>query len=229
MGQYYKPYLRAKDGTEKVFCSQNAVFMTAHGIEREDGMPTMDECWKMPRDDPRSYYQLFSGLKLMEHSWMENDFVNGVLECIDGNPCVIAWVGDYANEAEDFVGAYTPSVYGAVWGNDSLPEGPFDSMPTVHREGFIVNRSKGLYIDLAEHIKRNSFSPRWDEGRVWCIHPLPLLTAIGNGRGGGDYWGSNPCSGMVGAWAMHCIEFTEERPTDCAEVDYGRIAFAEED
>ena len=35
------------------------------------------------------------------------------------------------------------------------------------------------------------------------VHPLPLLTSIGNGKGGGDYSGT--CMGWVGAWALHPI------------------------
>ena len=36
------------------------------------------------------------------------------------------------------------------------------------------------------------------------IHPLPLLTAIGNGKGGGDYRGT--CLDLVGHWACDKIE-----------------------
>lgn len=35
------------------------------------------------------------------------------------------------------------------------------------------------------------------------VHPLPLLTSLGNGKGGGDYAGTN--MEWVGAWALHPI------------------------
>lgn len=217
MGQYYKPYIRGKDGSAKSFNPQNAIYRTVRGLSAGDEASFRSE----------GYHDHFSGMKLMEHSWLANDFVNGVLEAVWGNPCAMAWVGDYADEHADFKGAYTTGVYNAVWGNEGLPEGAFDQMPTTHREGFVVNRSKGVYIDLAEYEKAATYSPRWDREHKWCIHPLPLLTAIGNGRGGGDYHGD--CMGMVGRWAMDFIEFTEERPEGMREIDYGVIAFREED
>jgi hypothetical protein len=42
------------------------------------------------------------------------------------------------------------------------------------------------------------------------LHPLPLLTAEGNGRGGGDYDGPN--MDMVGTWARDVISMENEAP-----------------
>lgn len=42
----------------------------------------------------------------------------------------------------------------------------------------------------------------------FIVHPLPLLTSLGNGKGGGDYHGLN--MEWVGAWAMHAIEAAPE-------------------
>lgn len=217
MGQYYKPYIRDEKGIAESFNPQNAIYKTVRGLSGDDEASFRSE----------GYYDYFSGMKLMEHSWLANDFVNGVLESVWNSPKVIAWVGDYAGEPEDFKGAYTTGVYNAVWDNEGLPEGPFGQMPTIHREGFIMNRSKGVYIDLARYVETATYSPKWDKEHKWCIHPLPLLTCIGNGRGSGDYHGA--CMDMVGAWAMHVIEFTEERPEGMREIDYGAIAFREED
>ena len=41
----------------------------------------------------------------------------------------------------------------------------------------------------------------------------PLLTAIGNGRGGGDYHDEYPNFDIVGSWAMNEIYFTYSLPT----------------
>jgi hypothetical protein len=48
----------------------------------------------------------------------------------------------------------------------------------------------------------------------WCIHPLPLLTCIGNGYGGGDYMRPTPSSDydMVGAWAWDEISIEDDSP-----------------
>lgn len=49
----------------------------------------------------------------------------------------------------------------------------------------------------------------------WCINPLPLLTSIGNGQGGGDYRGDSP---DVGSWAFDKIYVTALRPGKMEEV-----------
>ena len=40
--------------------------------------------------------QYDNGVKLMEHSWVGNNFVNAVLGAIENNPARVAWIGDYA-------------------------------------------------------------------------------------------------------------------------------------
>lgn len=221
MGQYYKAYVVDAEGMERKFCPQNAVYMTKMGYKSESDI--IDRSWD--RDDPNSWYNNFSGLKLMEHSWLKNDFVNGVLETIWDNPCRVAWVGDYADEPRDFHGHYTRDIYEGVWGEEGLKDLPFDEVPQIHKTGFLVNRTKGEYVDLDKYAEVSGFRPKWGNGSVWTIHPLPLLTVIGNGRGGGDYHGTD--MGMVGAWAMDEIMFTEERPNELREVDYNLVRFAE--
>lgn len=209
MGQYYMAYVGGREGA-KVFCPQNAIYMTKNGIERPSDIKEHSYS-----EDPNSWGSCFSGLKLMEHSWLENDFVNGVLEAIWDNPSKVAWVGDYADSDEDFDGHYTEDVYETVW-RDERNERPFDEVPKIHRTGFIVNHDKGRFVDLERYAKAAGFNPEWDEGYVWVTHPLPLLTAIGNGRGGGDYRGVNEF--MVGMWVMDLLSFTEERPNGMEEV-----------
>lgn len=38
------------------------------------------------------------GLKLMEHSWMKNDFVRFVEKQLIDNPQKLVWAGDYADK-----------------------------------------------------------------------------------------------------------------------------------
>lgn len=211
MGQYYKAYVSNEEG-HKVFCPQNAVYMTKNGIE--DSTKIGNPSWE--DRGPNSWGYNFSGLKLMEHSWLNNDFVNGVLEAIWDKPAWVAWVGDYADDIDDFDEYYTEDVYKILWGGSETRELPFAEVPTIHEAGFIVNHDKRQYIDLYRYAKAAGFLPNWDEDRTWAIHPLPLLTVIGNGRGGGDYHGIN--MNMVGSWSMDLLEFTEEKPTLMEEV-----------
>lgn len=221
MGQYYKAYLKGDD--EKVFCPHNAAFMAAHGLKSADEIDRAMKSWDY--DTPDSWGSMFDGLKLMEHAWMGNQFVNGVVGEIDGNPCAVAWVGDYADDPTDFDGRYTEDVYRSVWCEGGLPESPFSEVPENHPSGFLVNHTKGVFLDLAEYAKRATHKPEWSNGS-WCIHPLPLLTAIGNDRGGGDYRSCHPNIGSVGCWAMDVIEYMRGRP-GMPEVDYDGIVFKE--
>ena len=52
----------------------------------------------------------------------------------------------------------------------------------------------------------------------WCIHPLPLLTAIGNGLGGGGYREDD--AWQVGMWANDVISIEENIPGEYEEESY---------
>jgi hypothetical protein len=72
-------------------------------------------------------------------------------------------------------------------------------LPTSRRSTdqyrYLVNHDTLQYVDK----RRGSF-----------IHPLPLLTAEGNGRGGGDYYGRD--KHMVGRWARHVLSVETDPP-----------------
>ena len=50
----------------------------------------------------RSVDGQYTFAKLLEHSWWENPFVNAFSELIYDEPSRVAWVGDYADEPDDF-------------------------------------------------------------------------------------------------------------------------------
>lgn len=79
-------------------------------------------------------------------------------------------------------------------------------------EYFVVNWTKAQFIDMLDYYQRNA---DWDGS---CLHPLPLLTAIGNGHGAGDYYGSN--LNLCGSWALDKIAICMDRecvPPTCSE------------
>jgi len=75
---------------------------------------------------------------------------------------------------------------------------------------FIVNHSKKLFVD------------KWKVPNVnnLFIHPLPLLTAEGNGLGGGDYQGN---SKLVGSWARDIISVEYTAPDGFQELVFDLI------
>lgn len=189
------------------------------------------------------------GLKLMEHSYMGNNFVNAVLRKIDHQPMRIAWMGDYADSPypeddgkdrepyqkklpkADFLRIWR-SVYG--WIDNGAERKPtarkihpeplegFDS-PDRFDGWYLINHSANEYIDLGKFQKENGWVESWtdrDGQKVsyWmAIHPLPLLTACGNNRGGGDYHEQYPDFDLVGIWAFDLIEFASYKPIGFTE------------
>ena len=149
--------------------------------------------------------------KLMEHSWFRNRFCCALAEKLVDNPTKVCWVGDYAEpkECEDL--GFT---YEAVWGTDA-----YDPAVTIHgttfqlsSKRFLINKTKNKAVDLKEYAKKNSD----DEG--WIINPIPLLTCLGNGRGGGDFHAvenSGTTESYIGAWAMDKIYISDTLPERC--------------
>lgn len=129
-----------------------------------------------------------SGSKLMEHSWLLNPFVISFETLILNNPKNVVWAGDYADEC---LGCKTNIYQRCEYKLKLQPEKIEHSNIINHR--FIVNHSKKLFVDKLKLVDVNG----------WCVHPLPLLTCEGNGRGGGDYRGEE--NTLVGTWARDLI------------------------
>jgi hypothetical protein len=150
-----------------------------------------------------SPYQYDSGSKLMEHSWMKNDFVKSFENLIYKNPMPVTWCGDYAD-----------AVDGSEEGDSfySLCEDKTNLTPTTelgeHKSRYIINHDTKEYVD-------KTTVPTDKEG--WQIHPLPLLTAEGNGRGGGDFRGE---SELVGLWSRNIISVSEKLPEGYTELEF---------
>lgn len=195
MGQYYMPLIKSEDKTTILY--------------------------------PFDYD---NGLKLTEHSWIGNYFVNAALSFIKDRPSMVAWIGDYSN---DCVEAFEKKAGGReqfmeffdqVWRSDrhESTDKPlieeYRSLLTMGTKGtYLVNHTRRQYIDIAQFIQANKFREEYDIDD-WCLNPLPLLTACGNGQGGGDYYGIN--EDVIGTWAFSIIEYTETKPANYKKVRY---------
>lgn len=152
---------------------------------------------KMKYLDPHSYGQ---GAKLMEHSYVGNRLVGAVMALLkDGNAWFksrIVWCGDYYDDEGE-----TP-YYTMVENPDHLPD--VESMKKEEAEKCIlVNYSRKEYVDLSK-VKEDSSG--------YKISPLPLLTACGNDRGGGDYFDYSPDYNKVGIWKEDKLGIVTEIP-----------------
>lgn len=160
-------------------------------------------------------YDYRNGAKLMEHSYIANSFVRSV-EFMLANQFKgyrFAWVGDYADEMNTTKHPDGIDLYGAAseWIEkkeykalrDSIPvmwgeneNGKFDPYLHIPYYKYLVNYTKKEYCIMP------TYNP--DE---FTINPLPLLTADGNGQGGGDYHVNDA---RVGTWAYDSIGLTND-------------------
>ena len=147
--------------------------------------------------------------KLLEHSWWQNPFVNSFAKRLYNKKGRVCWVGDYANYDEDFNFAinsalHTPN-YEEVWG-DTVKLYKSKSVDFTLDDKFLINFDAKQYIDLNE----NKAASVDKDG--WTIHPLPLLTAVGNDRGFGDFHEGNIGYESVGIWAWNLISIKDKVP-----------------
>lgn len=193
MGHYYKPCSLASN--KKSVKS----FIYSHDIKSR---------WKT--HDGR-FVTTGQGLKLMEHSWLTNKMMLCVERLLtpggEWHKTPIVWAGDYADPIvgeRNYFDLCTEGVDGEHVGQKLIPK------PLTKKEAkefqFIVNHTKKEFVDKAK-------VPSIDG---WQIHPLSLLTAQGNGRGGGDF--RNDKNKFVGRWATDIISVEKEVPKGYKEI-----------
>lgn len=148
-------------------------------------------------------------MKLMEHSYLGNYLCKAVAKEISGHPTRIAWVGDYADEVK--VATHGDLSYGDVWGDEESPHVFRQAKRFSYKKKWLVNHDKKVCISF----------DKWIEGykdKEWPIFPVSILTAIGNGRGGGDYFGN--AMARVGSWTWDLIEITKKKPEGYEVLDF---------
>ena len=157
--------------------------------------------------------------KLMEHSWWLNPMVNAITEKIyyADKPVQVIWMGDYATDfiqkGETFNGLTYNDIckyHNRCWSEKSRKRAIKTTEFTLD-DKFLVNHTKEIYIDCTKYFKTNAMKSKYD-GFEWCIHPLPLLTCIGNDLGGGDYRYPTDDStiDLVGTWAFDKISIQDD-------------------
>lgn len=155
-----------------------------------------------------SSYDYGNGAKLMEHSYIGNNFVEAVEFLLINNgddkgrwaDSRIVWAGDYADLEEN-----GKNIYDKIAEDNGL-QFLVEAVPSKY--SYLVNWDKKEYVD-----KRKC--PYFGDNNDWQIHPLPLLTCEGNGRGGGDYEGDND---YVGTWSRCVVNLMKEIPEGFTEI-----------
>jgi hypothetical protein len=150
------------------------------------------------------------GAKLMEHSYLGGIGV-GTFEwelTPEGRHHMsrVAWCGDYA-DVEPGLGKNLHLICNER--NDLMLT---PTAVTLGEHPFLVNHTKRQFVDKSK-------VPKGLGG--FQIHPLPLLTCEGNGRGGGDFDGTSP---LIGSWARDVISAEKTAPADFTELAFDLVA-----
>lgn len=193
MGQYYKAVTFDKEGNKTVYSLQSDMFRKERNFD------------------------FYNGIKLMEHSWIGNSFTDFFSKLIYKNPLAVVWVGDYASDAK--TAAYErncdfpvpeekyETFCNSMWSEDTENvDFIYKRRHFGYRGKYLVNHTKKCYFSL------NRFAHKKQK---WIVYPISLLCAIGNGLGGGDYWGADEW--LVGTWALDIISIEDEIPEGYSE------------
>lgn len=158
-------------------------------------------------------HALDNGLKLMEHSYVENNYCMAIEYMLLDNPQSLVWLCDY-HEADDKVSL--------TWDNTN-EEAPKAAPDDFGKENYyIINHDYDVYYD------RNKLLELYKETNgedSWAINPLPLLcNSDSDAQGGGDFHSSDIRRGI---WAGDSIEIKMDRPLNMDDIT-DKVVFVEE-
>ena len=173
--------------------------------------------------DPHSYG---CGAKLCEHARIKSSFVLTVSAALSPegrfHKSRLVWAGDYADpevgpqhgaDQEEHHQEHEAKNLNAMCRLLDLGAMAEPEAKEVEEYPFVVNHSKRCYVHVGSC-----------RGEVY--HPLPMLTADGNGRGGGDVHSGSP---LIGAWARDIISCEKSAPLDFSELLYSLKVDQEKD
>lgn len=172
-------------------------------------------------DNDCNFKEGYIGLKLMEHSFLGNEWADAIAYLIYRNKVRMAEVGDYADEHPCYDLAYNNNVKRTCLDIENISNG-FDTyktyvdgafIPFNYKSKYLINWDRKIYINFDEYIPLSKV----DWGDNCSVSPFNLLTALGNGRGGGDYHESRPNYKYVGLWAWDVISIEDTPPADFTE------------
>lgn len=172
----------------------------------------MGQYYLIANMDKKEYIESNRFLKLMEWSYNRNPVVLKLEELLHeqwkGDRVYV--IGDYADSEnfgyhtdivkkleKEFLNEDESSLYFHIANHFKNVE--YDE--NIHNDyRYIFNHNKKQYVDM-EHCPLEMMLGAFKDHGKWyhaTIAPLPLLLALGNGLGGGDYFGNNKY--LVGSW-----------------------------
>lgn len=171
-----------------------------------------------------SIYENSNCRKLTEFSWVNNRFSDFIASRLFKNKGRVAWVGDYSEIRDDddhdaeqkninflyrngiLTKGRVNSLYRSAWQTERTNK--WQVVDFDFKGKFILNHDKRQFLDCDKYLQNSQ------DKDGWILSPLAMLTAIGNGKGGGDFYSDD--SEMVdniGIWAWHELEIIDYKPT----------------
>jgi len=180
----------------------------------------MGQYYKAVNIETMKWMQSNGFLKLTETAWVGNDFMQAVMK----NMCPkgiwfknrIVWAGDYYGDE----GKTEKEYYALTHSSNKIP---YKSIDDYSSDPAIKAKAKEAYraatewqkncilvnFSRKEYVNYNHLPTCMDD---WTMNPLPLLTALGNDRGGGDYRDGNPDFDKIGIWAGDQLGILQDIP-----------------
>lgn len=161
-----------------------------------------------------------NGLKLMEHADIDNDFCKSITKKLLCTPTRICWCGDYADGEQLYSEFSSAKVKPTFADREATPK-------TIRRDGmelsesrYIIDLDRREYVNIEDYLEQSEYKQKCltisqfgaaeVKYNTRILYPIALLTAKGNGRGGGDYHGT--CMEYIGRWAWDAIEIVNALP-----------------
>ncbi|MBP3595919.1 MAG: hypothetical protein J6J60_00745 [Clostridia bacterium] len=190
----------------------------------------MGQYYKVINIDKKQYMRPEMGLKLMEWSYSKNLMVLNIMKKLanewKGDRVFV--VGDYAISQDRERNSYDYSVLEQIerelgiykkkengyymslyhYADENFKEIPLEKLKREQYK-YIYNHNKKEYIDL-EHCPLAWLYKEKDKYNIVRIAPISLALALGNGMGGGDYWGNNEESVGMYINDIQNLEITKE-------------------
>ena len=171
-----------------------------------------------------SPFDFNNGLKLMEHSWLGNDYVGAAMFLISkGQPFYgdkIIWAGDYAENEFENSKDIGQNLYNLCYENkiDIIVD-----VKKVKKLRYIVNLDTKEYVAICKSLVSEIWvDSTTNKKHLFRIHPLPLLTCDGNGNGLGDFMGKDP-NNLIGKWKRNRVVAQQRKPRNCKELIFDLI------
>lgn len=192
----------------------------------------------------------FLGAKLMEHSFMGDDFADYAVSLLHNAPARIAWVGDLARGykkpfghssesavdlfekayskssgtreigVEDYYGISWDEYYELIKDSNAAKENGFKRFEFDYSGKYLYNHDTKQYISFDEYYQNNACLMERDD-ESYPVCINPV--SLLTAVGNGEEWGDFRGSiglGNVGLWANDTLEVVDKKPKGVEKVMY---------